>query len=472
MSKSLPPSVRRQIISFDPAADGAPSVSEFCRTLGITRPSFYNVRKRFQSEGNSALNPRSRAPKQPARTFVQETVEIVVQIRRMLESKGWDAGPKSIWHAGVDGALFADTVPSVSTIARMLADTGLVAPNPRKRPRTSYVRFQRAYAMEMWQLDAFEYLLCGADRRKVTIYQVVDDSTRFDVGSCAFHDPENGRDAVTAVAAAIQAHGVPQELLSDNGVSFNQSRRGSIAPLERFLADRGCLAISGKIRSPTTQGKNERSHQTLQRFLDAHSPATLERVRELISEYRDYYNHRRHHQGLPGEITPGQAWDVAEHHPAGGEPIAHADLLARALAYRDRAAAATAAVAPELVPGGVLPELPAALDPQHTASGRLRQRSDLVVIGRENPQVYLHGNVLKVPTHLVGEYELMISDTEYMLFDVRDGAEAIGFPLPLTTTAVKRTFPLWQVRGARIRDAKPGWTAKRIAHEAEHYSSK
>ena len=81
------------------------------------------------------------------------------------------------------------------------------------------------------------------------------------------------------------------------------------------------------------------------------------------------------------------------------------------------------------------------------------------MIGRENPQVYLHGNVLKVPTHLVGEYELMISDTEYMLFDVRDGA-------------VKRTFPLWQVRGARIRDAKPGWTAKHIAHEAEHYSSR
>ena len=248
-----------------------------------------------------------------------------------------------------------------------------------------------AYAMEMWQLDAFEYLLCGADRRKVTIYQVVDDSTRFDVGSCAFHDPENGRDAVTAVAAAIQAHGVPQELLSDNGVSFNQSRRGSIAPLERFLADRGCLAISGKIRSPTTQGKNARSHQTLQRFLDAHSPATLERVRELISEYRDYYNHRRHHQGLPGEITPGQPWDVAEHHPAGGEPIAHADLRARALAYRDRAAAATAAVAPELVPGGVLPELPAALDPQHTASGRLRLSVCFCLVPQESGSPGRHG---------------------------------------------------------------------------------
>ena len=93
------------------------------------------------------------------------------------------------------------------------------------------------------------------------------------------------------------------------------------------------------------------------------------------------------------------------------------------------------------------------------------------MIGRENPQVYLHGNVLKVPTHLVGEYELMISDTEYMLFDVRDGAEAIGLPLLLTTTEVKRTFPLWQVRGAQIRDAKPGLTAKHVAHEAEHYSS-
>ena len=78
MSKSLPPATRRQIIAFDPAAPDAPSVSEFCRAVGISRPSFYNLRERYAAEGNGALNPRSRAPKTPARVFERDTVEAVL----------------------------------------------------------------------------------------------------------------------------------------------------------------------------------------------------------------------------------------------------------------------------------------------------------------------------------------------------------------------------------------------------------
>lgn len=122
-------------------------------------------------------------------------------------------------------------------------------------------------------------------------------------------------------------------MLSDNGVAFNQSRRGSVAPLQRLLADQGCLGITGKVRSPTTQGKNERSHQTV----------TLAQVNELLAECREYYNYRRHHQALPGQMTPAQAWDACEHRPSNGVPIPHADLHARALAHTAQAHADKAA---------------------------------------------------------------------------------------------------------------------------------
>ena len=266
------------------------------------------------------------------------------------------------------------------------------------------------------------------------------------------------------VSAAIDRHGVPQELLSDNGVAFPQVRRGSVAPLQRLLADLGCRGISGKVRSPTTQGKNQRSHQTLQRFLDAHQPVTLAQVNELLAEYREYYNNRRHHQWLPAEMTPSQAWDACEHRPSAGIPIPHTDLLARALAHKAQADADAVARVGADAPAQLWAE-----DPQHTITGRLRKAPDEVVITRENPQIYLHGRILKVPTHLVGSYQLVITDTEYALFDVRDGAEAICFPLPLATTATKRTLPFWQVQGARIRDARPGWTQKHQVYEAQHY---
>ncbi len=107
-------------------------------------------------------------------------------------------------------------------------------------------------------------------------------------------------------------------------------------------------------------------------------------------------------------------------------------------------------------------------DPQHTITGRLSMLPDEVLITRENPQIYLHGRIMEVPTQLVGSYQLVITDAEYTLFAVRDGVEAIAFPLPLATTATKRTLPLWQVHGARIRDPKPGWTQKHQVYEAEH----
>jgi transposase InsO family protein len=467
MSKSLTPAVRRQIIAFNPAEPGAPSVSQFCREVGVSRPSFYKVRDRFAREGNAALNPRSRAPKAPARCYDQDTVEVVLEVREPLTGNGWDAGPISIWHASVDEALFASSsIPSVSTIARILAQAGVVDANPRKRPRSSYIRFQRAAAMELWQLDALEYPLfddtaAGGRGAKVTIYQLLDDSTRFDVGTQAYADPENGHDAVAAVSEALAAYGAPQQLLSDNGGAFNLARRGSVTPLQRLLADHGCRGITGSFRSPTTQGKDERSHQTVTRFLDAHRPTSLDQVREALVTYREYYNHRRHHQSLHPRITPAQAWDACEHKPSDGVPIPHSDLMAEALAYVDRSVAAAAR------PGEGLPE---ACDPQHTAGGRLRETTGQIVITRESPQIYLQGKIYKVPVHLVGSYMPVVADAEYALFDVTDGAESIRLPLPVQTKETgTRVIPLWKVRGARIRDPRPAWTQKHLACEAEHY---
>ena len=145
------------------------------------------------------------------------------------------------------------------------------------------------------------------------------------------------------LSAAFTDHGVPKELLSDNGTAFNQARRGNISATERFLADRGCLGVTGRGSHPQTQGKNERSHQTLLRFLDANAPDSLDRLATLIADYRNYYNYRRRHQALPGSMTPGQAWEAAEHHPSDGTPISHEALQARADSYRDKSLADKAA---------------------------------------------------------------------------------------------------------------------------------
>ena len=236
MPRPLTPETRRQIIEFDPTAPGAPSIQEFCLRLKISRRSFYNIRDRYSQESEASLHPHSSAPKTPHRTYDPTLTATLLSIRARLKKAGWDYGPISIYYEGTTAGELQPPVPSVSTIARMLRAAGAVESNPKKRPKTSMVRFQRGQAMQLWQIDAFIYKLHNTNQTPVTIYQLIDDATRFDVGTCVFPNRENSRDALAAVKQAINNHGVPHELLSDNGLAFNQLRRGLVGPLESYLA--------------------------------------------------------------------------------------------------------------------------------------------------------------------------------------------------------------------------------------------
>lgn len=96
---------------------------------------------------------------------------------------------------------------------------------------------------------------------------------------------------------------------------------------------------------------------------------------------------------------------------------------------------------------------------------------DVVEIRRTNPQIYYRGRIFKVPTYLVGTYQLVTTATGFTLFDSIDGAESLFFPLPVRVASSKRLVPFWQVSGARIRKPHPAWELKRIEYDNDHYQS-
>lgn len=461
MPEPLSLATRRAIIDFDPNASDSSPITEFCRHHGITRTTFYAIRKRYKTEGLLALHPHSSAPKNTVRIYDQTTTDLVLKIRTELESTGWDAGPKSIWFHGVDTGQFTEPVPSVATIGRILSDAGRVKTNPKKRPRSSLIRFVRANAMEMWQLDAFEYTLTGG-KTKITVYQLLDDSTRFDVGTQAFHGVENSADAIQTISAAFTDYGVPQELLTDNGNAFNGNRQGWVVTTQLFLADHGCRGISGMPGHPQTQGKNERGHQTLLRVLDANRPRSLEQAQKVIVAFRDRYNNRRRHQALPGNMTPRQAWEAAVHTPSNGTPIPRTEVeaIAREYAQRRRVQAALNQPLPDQnrFAGEPFPEAADAVP-------------DRVVIAAGNPQLYVHAVGLGVPKSLVGTYQSVVTEDAYTLFDPTTGEEAVYFPLPIRTAETVRRYPLWRVVGARMRGATKTWLTKQHDYLLKHFPS-
>lgn len=305
-SEPIDPRVRLAIAGWpDDAPRGA--VSTFCAEHGISRKSFYELRKRARLEGSAAvLEPRSRRPKSSPSRLADEVKSQAIGVRAALEASGLDHGPISV-HEKMHTMGLAQ-VPSTASLARIFREAGVARVEPKKKPRAAYRRFVYPAPNACWQLDATEYVLTGG--RKCVIFQLIDDHSRFAVASHVAWE-ETADAAITVVDKAIAAHGVPQRLLSDNGVALNPSRRGYVGQLVAHVSALGVEAITGKPYKPTTQGKNERFHQTLFRYLDKQPMAgTLAQLQAQVDEFDRIYNTERPHQGLPGRITPLTAWEA------------------------------------------------------------------------------------------------------------------------------------------------------------------
>src|SRR5699024_12477014 len=111
-----------------------------------------------------------------------------------------------------------DPVPPRATLACLFAASGVVTPQPQKRPRSSYRRFTFAYVHECWQLDATEVEL--ADGSKAVVFQLMDDHSCFGVASRAAVS-ENATDAAAVFTEAVVRLQAPQTLLTDNASALN-----------------------------------------------------------------------------------------------------------------------------------------------------------------------------------------------------------------------------------------------------------
>jgi transposase InsO family protein len=302
VTEPIDPRVRLAISQWpDDAPRGA--VSTFCAEHGISRKSFYELRKRAKTDGPAAvLEPKTRRPKSSPSKISDEVKEQAVSVRAALEASGLDHGPISV-HDKMR-AMGLEQVPSTASLARIFREAGVARLEPRKKPRSAWRRFVYPAPNACWQLDATEYVLSGG--RTCVIFQLIDDHSRYAVAShVAFG--ETAKDAITVVDKAIAAHGVPQRLLSDNALALNPSRRGYIGQLGAL----GVEAITGKPYKPTTQGKNERFHQTLFRYLDKQPIAeSLAELQAQVDAFDHIYNTGRPHQGLPGRVTPLVAWEA------------------------------------------------------------------------------------------------------------------------------------------------------------------
>lgn len=293
---------------------GELTVTASAAAHGISRQHLQRLLRRYRDGGPEAIEPRSRRPlTTPGRTS-DRVRERVVALRVALVADGLDAGPVTIaWHLAREDL----PVPSTATIRRMLHAAGLVVPEPRKRPRSSWIRFEASAPNGMWQSDVTTWHL--ADGSEVGILSWLDDHSRFLLG-CTAHARVLGTDVVAAFTRVAAEHGLPAATLTDNGHIFTTRRAGGMTGFGSMLAVLGVRQRNGAPRHPQTQGEVERFHQTLERWLarrpPAHGPDGLQ---VQLDAFRVAYNEERPHRAI-GRRTPGVAYRASPKDRPSGTP--------------------------------------------------------------------------------------------------------------------------------------------------------
>jgi transposase InsO family protein len=278
------------------------SVTQAAAEYGFSRRHLHRLLARYRDGGLDGLEPRSRRPRtNPAQT-AEAVRDRILALRGQLSADGLDAGPVTIaWHLEQAGL----RAPSTSTIRRILHQAGLITPEPRKRPRSSYLRFEAAQPNEMWQSDFIHWRL--SDGSDVEVLNWLDDHSRY-LLSCTAHQPVTGDDVVSVFRGLIEDYGPPASTLTDNGSVYTSRFTGGRNAFEYVLALLGIRQKNGSPGHPQTQGKTERFHQTLQRWLKARPAAqTNDELQRQLDQFREHYNERRPHRALHRH-TPGEAY--------------------------------------------------------------------------------------------------------------------------------------------------------------------
>jgi transposase InsO family protein len=310
------------------------SQSEVARTYGVSQGWISGLMARHRDDGEAAFEPRSRRPLTSPAATAPAVVDRVLRLRKELAEQGLDAGADSIgWHLTHRHQL---TV-SRATIHRILVRAGEVTPDPSKRPRSSYIRFEASLPNECWQSDFTHYRLTrphdtpgnssGVD---VEIISWLDDHSRYALHVMA-HRRVTGPIVLATFRQTADLHGHPAATLTDNGMVYTtrlsggslrgtRGRNGFEAELHRY----GIVQKNSRPAHPTTCGKVERFQQTMKKWLRAQAPqpATIAELQTLLDAFVEIYNTQRPHKSLPHRATPATIYNARPKAAPSGQPLA------------------------------------------------------------------------------------------------------------------------------------------------------
>ena len=286
--------------------DGA-SVTDVAVRNGVVRQTVHDWVRRYANQGLAGLADRSSKPESCPHQMAAAVEARIVELRRAHPAWGQRT---IVFHLAKEGV---EPLPALSSVYRALVRHRLVEPTKRRRRRSDYKRWERSRAMELWQMDVVGRFHL-ADRTELSAVTGVDDHSRFCV-CCRLMARATARPVCDALSFAMRAHGVPDQILTDNGKVF--TARFGLGPgpvlFDRICNENGVRHLLTAPYSPTTTGKVERFHRTLRAGFfgpNDYTFATIVEAQAALDAWVVEYNTLRPHQSV-GDVPPIERFRLA-----------------------------------------------------------------------------------------------------------------------------------------------------------------
>jgi|SRR5271169_170326 len=278
------------------------SVTDLCKTFGISRTLGYKYIKRFLEEGNAGLEDRSRAPRRVWRRSSPLVVKLILQIRRKY--RRW--GAQTI-HDLLLGSISDSVLPAVSTIDLILKRHGLI----KKRRRVRRIRerqpiFEATRPNQIWSAD-FKGEFRMGNMRYCYPLTIMDTYSRYVLAIVGMHKPTfEGTKAV--FEALFEEYGLPEQIHTDNGEPFASAVSLSrLTNLSVFFIEHSVSPVYSDPGHPEHNAEHERMHRDLKDAATHPVAYSLGHQQVKFDEFRHEHNEVRPHQSL-SKHTPQELY--------------------------------------------------------------------------------------------------------------------------------------------------------------------
>jgi len=296
--KELNPVDQRLLFIADYVRDLC-SFSELCSRYAVSRKTGYKWVGRYEHEGVDGLHERSRCPRQHPAQLPYAVQQSIIRLRG---SRRMELGPKKI-QARLHVLYPDQPVPSLTTIYNVLKRAGRIAPRSvRRRVAPSHrLAHSSNTPNALWSAD-FKGQFMTSDGCWCYPLTIMDHSSRY-LLDCRALPGTREVDSRAVFRRLFRRYGLPQRMLTDNGVPFATLGTAGLSVLSIWWIRLGIVPERIAPGQPQQNGRHERMHRTLKRAAVQPPAADRAAQQRRFDLFRRQYNTERPHESL-AQRTP------------------------------------------------------------------------------------------------------------------------------------------------------------------------